>query len=120
MGTIRALVFDLAGVLLDFGGLESLRDLSGGRVGEEEFARFWSRSGWADRLYRGQCSPEAFAAGAVEEFSLAVTPAEFLAAFQTWLHGPYPGAFELIRTLRPHYQVACLSNTNVLDVRRFR
>lgn len=120
MGTIRALVFDLAGVLLDFGGIESLSKLSDGRVGEEEFGRFWSRSLWADRLYRGHCSPEAFAAGAVQEFSLAVTPAEFLAAFQTWLRGPYPGAFELLRTLRPHYQVACLSNTNALDVRRFR
>ena len=120
MGTIRALVFDLSGVLLDFGGIESLNDLSGGRVGEEEFGRFWSRSPWADRLYRGHCSPEAFAAGAVKEFSLAITPAEFLAAFQTWFRGPYPGALELIRTVRPYYQVACLSNTNALDVRRFR
>jgi glucose-1-phosphatase len=120
MGTIRALVFDLAGVLLDFDGIASLRDLSGGRVGEEEFGRFWSRSPWADRLYRGQCSPQAFAVGAVQELSLEVTPAEFLAAFQTWLRGPYAGAFELIRAVRPHYQVACLSNTNALDVRRFR
>lgn len=48
MGTIRALVFDLAGVLLDVGGIESLRNLSGGRVGEEEFGRFWSCSPWAD------------------------------------------------------------------------
>ena len=120
MSTIRALVFDLTGVLLDFGGIESLSILSDGRVGEEEFGRFWSRSQWADRLYRGHCSPEAFAAGAVQELSLAVTPAEFLAAFQTWLRGPYPGAFELIRRLRPRYQVACLSNTNALDVRRFR
>jgi putative hydrolase of the HAD superfamily len=117
---IRALVFDLADVLLDFGGLESLDALSGGRVGTREFGRFWSQSPWADRLYRGRCEPDEFAAGAVQEFGLGVTPAEFLASFRTWLRGPYPGAFDLLRTLRPHYRLACLSNTNVLDVRRFR
>src|SRR6187399_3330792 len=65
----RALVFDLAGVLLDFGGVESLRDLSNARLGAEEFGRFMSRSPWANALYSGRCSPEAFAAGAVDEFS---------------------------------------------------
>jgi putative hydrolase of the HAD superfamily len=120
MTTIRALVFDLAGVLLDFGGVESLARMSDGRIGEAAFSRFWSRSEWADRLYRGRCSPEAFAAGAVHEFSLAVTPAAFLAEFQTWLRGPYPGALDLVRALRSQYRLACLSNTNALDVRRFR
>jgi putative hydrolase of the HAD superfamily len=120
MAAIRALVFDLAGVLLDFGGGESLAALSGGRIGAEEFSRFWSRSPWADALYCGRCSPEAFASGAVQELRLPVTSAEFLAAFRTWLRGPYPGAFELLRELRPHYQLACLSNTNALDVQRFR
>ena len=37
---IRARVFDLAGVLLDFGGVESVHTLSDGRVAEEEFFRF--------------------------------------------------------------------------------
>ena len=120
MTTPRVLLFDLAGVLLDFGGVESLHALSKGRVDADAFARFWSRSPWADALYCGRCSPEAFAAGAVDEFSLAVSPAEFLLAFRAWLRGPYPGAFELLGELRPRYQLACLSNTNTLDVQRFR
>ena len=37
---VRALVFDLAGVLLDFGGVESLKELSGGRIGPQEFHQF--------------------------------------------------------------------------------
>jgi len=117
---VRALVFDLAGVLLDFGGIESLDELSGGRISAEAFGRFWSRSPWADRLYCGRCSPEEFAAGAVQAFSLPITPPEFLTAFRAWLRGPYPGALDLLRQLRPHYHLACLSNTNALDVRRFR
>ena len=35
---IRALVFDLAGVLLDFGGPESVYRMSDRRVGEKEFS----------------------------------------------------------------------------------
>jgi glucose-1-phosphatase len=116
----RVLLFDLAGVLLDFGGVESLEDLSNGRVSADEFGRFWSQSPWATALYCGRCSPETFAVGAVSEFSLAVSPAEFLLAFRAWLRGPYSGAFELLSELRPHYQLACLSNTNALDVQRFR
>jgi glucose-1-phosphatase len=118
--TPRVLLFDLAGVLLDFGGVVSLRDLSNGRVGADAFGRFWSQSPWATALYCGRCSPEAFAAGAVDEFSLAVTPADFLLAFRAWLRGPYPGAFELLGELRSRYRLACLSNTNALDVQRFR
>ena len=120
MAVIRALVFDLAGVLLDFGGVESLRDLSGGRIGELEFSRFWSYSPWADRLYRGECDPEAFAAGATEAFALNVTPSEFLTAFRRWLRGPYPGALDLVQRVRLSHRAACLSNTNALDVERFR
>lgn len=120
MAQIQALVFDLAGVLLDFGGLDSIAELSGGRTGAEAFSLFWSRSRWADDLYRGACSPEEFAEGAVTELSLTASPAKFLAAFRTWLRGPYPGAFDLLRDLRPHYRLACLSNTNPLDVARFR
>ena len=36
----RCLVFDLAGVLFDFGGVDSLRRLSAGRVTEDEFSGF--------------------------------------------------------------------------------
>lgn len=115
---IRALVFDLGGVLLDFRGLESLSELSNGRVGAEEFTRFWSDSRWAGALHRGRCSLDEFAEGAVRELSLSCTPQRFLEAFRGWLHGPYPGAFDLLRELRRRYQVACLSNTNAFDVQR--
>ena len=114
------MVFDLGGVLLDFGGVESIARLSRGQVGVEDFDRFWFHSPWADALYTGACTPEAFAAGAVEELGLNVTPAAFLGEFESWLRGPYAGAIELVVRLRKYTKVACLSNTNALDVRRFR
>lgn len=98
-------MFDLAGVLLDFGGVESVARLSAGRASVAAFDRFWSDSPWAEALYTGTCTPEALAAGAVEELRLDTTPGAFLREFQTWLRGPYPGAFELVGRLRPHAKV---------------
>ena len=87
--TIRALVFDLAGVLLDFGGVESLHKLSDGRVEQNEFFRFWSDAKCAQDFHLGRCTPDEFARGAVAEFQLTITPADFLREFRTWLRGPY-------------------------------
>jgi glucose-1-phosphatase len=114
------LIFDLAGVLLDFRGIESTLEISGGAISPAEFGMFWSKSPIADRFYRGQSTPEQFASDTVAEWSLAVSPAQFLAAFSQWLVGPYEGAFELLAKLREHYTLACLSNTNSLDCARFR
>lgn len=116
---IRAVVFDLAGVLLDFGGPESVYKMSDRRVGENEFFRFWSEARCAHDLHCGRCTPEAFARHAVRELGLPVTGERFLAEYQTWLRGPYPGAREMLQGLRPKYRVACLSNTDPLNVRRF-
>jgi putative hydrolase of the HAD superfamily len=117
--TIRALVFDLAGVLLDFGGPESVYKMSDRRIGEKEFFRFWSEAQCAHDLHRGRCTPEAFARHAVRELGLPVTSERFLAEYQTWLRGPYPGARQLLEGLRPHYRIACLSNTDALNVQRY-
>lgn len=117
--TIRALVFDLAGVLLDFGGVESVYRMSDRRIGDREFFRFWSEAKCAHDLHRGRCTPEAFACHAVRELGLPVTSERFLAEYQTWLRGPYPGALELLKGFRPQYRVACLSNTDALNVQRF-
>ncbi len=81
---------------MDFGGVESVVRLSKGRVGLATFDRFWSESPWADALYTGTCTPETFAAGAIEELQLPVSPLEFLHEFERWLRGPYPGALELV------------------------
>jgi HAD superfamily hydrolase (TIGR01509 family) len=116
---LRALVFDLAGVLLDFGGVESLHKLSDGRISEEEFFRFWSEATCAHDLHCGRCTPEHFAWQAVGQLRLPVTSERFLAEFQTWLRGPFPGALEMLEGLRPQYRVACLSNTDELHVRQF-
>jgi glucose-1-phosphatase len=116
---VSAVVFDLAGVLLDFQGAESIARLSDGRVSAADFSRFWTTP-LSDAFYTGDCSADEFAAGAVEAFGLKIDPGAFLHDFRTWLRGPYEGAFELVAAVRTRAVVACLSNTNSLDVSRFR
>jgi putative hydrolase of the HAD superfamily len=118
-GDTRAVVFDLADVLLDFAGAESLAHLSGGRFGPAEFSSLWS-SPLADALYRGVSTPSEFASGVIAQFGLPVSADDFLRAFGEWFIGPFPGALELVAQVRTAAVVACLSNTNSLDVDRFR
>jgi hypothetical protein len=65
---IKAIIFDLVGVLLDFRGPEKVLELSEGRIGAANFAKFWGESEWALRFSQGTCSSSEFAKGAVTYF----------------------------------------------------
>jgi glucose-1-phosphatase len=108
------LLFDLGGVLVEFDGIDSLIELTGGRLGREAARRFWLESPWVRKFEIGACSPGKFAAGAVNELGLTLSPDSFLHEFLHWEKGPYPGALELLETLKPHFILACLSNNNGL------
>jgi putative acetyltransferase len=120
MMNIKAILFDLAGVLLDFRGPDSISELSNGLINSSSFDEFWSRSKWAIAFTKGACTAHEFAQGAVEYFRLALSPETFLENYRSWYKGPYPGALDLIGFLKPKFRVACLSNTNVIDVPKFR
>ena len=60
----------------------------------------------------GACTPEEFAAGFVSEWTLALSPEDFLVEFATWPQGPFPGATELVEQVRAEVPVAFLSNMN--------
>ncbi len=107
----EVILFDLGGVLMNFGGLQRLADLSGESNTPDLRAR-WTSSRWLQAFERGQCDPEAFGAGVVEEWGLDLTPSEFVDEFSTWSAGPYEGAMELVRHLYEKIPMGCLSNTN--------
>lgn len=107
-------MFDLGGVLAEFGGVARMRVLAG-LDDDEELWRRWLTCEWVRRFERGGCTPEDFAAGVVEDWALPVTGEVFLAEFGTWLVGPLPGAEDLVRaTRRAGVPVAVLSNTNTV------
>jgi putative hydrolase of the HAD superfamily len=110
---IEVVLFDLGGVLFDFGGVEPMKVLAG-IDDDRELWRRWLTCRWVRAFERGRCSADQFAAGVVGDWSLPVTPAQFLSAFRSWVGGPFDGADALVRETRQHVRVGCLSNTNAL------
>ena len=105
------LLFDLGGVLVQASGLPTLQKLLP-RLERAEVVARWYASKAVGLFERGSIGPEDFAQAFTAEWELEVSPAEFLAVFGSWVDGLYPGAAELLRSLRGRHTIACLSNTN--------
>jgi len=105
-------LFDLGGVLVDPGGIEEMRELSG-IDSDEELWRRWLSCPWVQRFEAGRCSGEEFAAGVVGDWGLTLSADEFLTAFTGWRTMPYPGADRLVADVRSVAPVGYLSNSNV-------
>ena len=125
---IKAVVFDMGGVLVRLGSLPDLLGLDGRgqRTGggrsrplraEEWFWPRWLSSPTVRDFERGAITPDEFARSFVAEFSLTITPDEFLDNFARFCQGLLPGAVELVRSVPPPTTTALLSNTNDLHWR---
>jgi glucose-1-phosphatase len=112
---LTVLLFDLGGVLVENVGIvENLNKLLGKQVDEQTMKERWLRSPAARDFELGRVSPGVFAARFLHEWGSDVSPHAFLADVASWLGRPYPGAAELLRSLRPRHHVSCLSNCNEL------
>jgi glucose-1-phosphatase len=110
---VDVVLFDLGGVLIDFGGVEPMKELSGIVEDAELWAR-WLTCRWVRSFERGECTADEFAAGMVDDWTLPLDPRAFLAEFESWPGGTLPGADELVAEVRGRLPVGCLSNTNAL------
>ncbi len=112
-------LFDIGGVLtrLEFGAMAPVLRPD---VGATEWARWMLASRSATDFERGAASPETFGEAVVAEVGASgATVAAVLAAFGSWLVGPFPGALELLDETRgAGAAVGCLSNCNVLHAPR--
>ncbi len=115
---IEVVLFDLGGVLVELGGAVPARELTG-IDDDDEVRRRWLTCRWVREFERGTCTSEAFAAGVVADWSLPITPDEYLERFAAWPRGPFSGAAALIAATANHAVVGCLSNTNSLHSQRF-
>ena len=61
---IEVVLFDLGGVLFDFGGVEPMKSLSGIEH-DDEIWRRWLGCPWVRTFERGSCSADQFAEGVV-------------------------------------------------------
>jgi len=110
---IDMVLFDLGGVLIDFGGVAPMKELAG-IESDDELWRRWLTCRWVRSFERGHCSAEEFAVGVVSDWSLPVEPEAFLDAFRSWPGAPLPGAESLLRMVQRAMPAGCLSNTNAV------
>ncbi len=111
------LLFDLGGVIVELAGVPVWKEWTG--QSDHEIWERWLYSPAVRRFERGSSSSDEFAREIVREFDLPVDPATFLAQFERWPTGPFPGALELLAELEDRFRLACLSNSNALHWPRF-
>jgi glucose-1-phosphatase len=111
---IEFVLFDLGGVLVDPGGVEAMRQLSGLASDDEVWSR-WLACRWVRRFERGACSSEDFAAGVVADWALGLDADAFLSEFESWTGTVLPGALELVEEVGQAVPIGCLSNMNAVQ-----
>ncbi|HEY5172728.1 MAG TPA: HAD-IA family hydrolase [Acidimicrobiia bacterium] len=112
-GAIDVVLFDLGGVLIDFGGVAPMKELAN-IESDDELWRRWLACEWVRAFERGHCSADDFAAGVVSDWGLQVEPQIFLDAFRSWPGRALPGAEALVHCVRHTTKTGCLSNTNAV------
>ena len=107
------ILFDVAGVLVEFKGSQRLLELADGEVTREK-ARAFQRvtMPWVRKLESGACSISEFARGHLEDWPSGLTPEGLIEELESWPLRLYPGAIELLDSLQGRHRLGCLSNTN--------
>ena len=113
------LLFDLGGVLIENVGFERFDALLPQPVGIDALKQRWLASTSVRNFELGLSDAPDFARACVDEWELSCSPAVFIDEFTTWPKGFYPGALDLIATLRGRHRIGCLTNSNALHWARF-
>ena len=109
---IKAILFDLGGVLIQLGGISEMMGWTG--LDHDYFWQRWWASTSVREFEAGKLGASEFGAAFVEEFNLPVPADDFLIQFSKWPKGVFPGSEELLEEAAESYLLGCLSNTNAL------
>ena len=110
---IRAVLFDLGGVLERVDAGPKLEAWTSGRIPSSLFWERWLSSPSVREFESGKIGAEEFASRVVPELGLSIGPEAFLDDFRSWLAGPFEGAAELVSETRAAgFATASLSNSN--------
>ena len=109
---IRAVLFDMGGVLVELGPLDQLLGVA---MPPEEFWPRWLGSPAVRAYERGACDTVTFARDLAAELDLPLTTDELTERIRCFPRGLYPGAAELVREVSgAGLATGVLSNTNAL------
>jgi glucose-1-phosphatase len=115
---IRVVLFDVGGVLVELGGVDTMLEWLGPTVSADELWRRWLTSVPVRRFETGKIDAQTFAGGVIAEFDLKLDADRFLDAFAAWPTGLYPGTLEMLALIPSAYRLALLSNSNSLHWQR--
>jgi epoxide hydrolase-like predicted phosphatase len=116
--TIKVLLFDLGGVLVEFSGVRDLAGLLPERPDESEVLDRWKLCPHTEQFHLGKISQREFGERFVRDWHIDLDPRDFLREFRSWSRGLLPGAEELLEALRGRFRLAALSNSNELHWER--
>jgi len=106
----KVLLFDLGGVILPWVGPEALA-ASHGLTRAQVIDRF-EGSEIFNAYERGEVENDVFTTELAKLFHLGDVDVPTL--WNSWVHPPFAGVIDALAKLKPHYTLACLSNTNAL------
>ena len=109
---IKAVVFDMGGVIVRLSSLEDV--LSGSGLSGDEIWERWILSESVRLFESGGCDVDGFATGLIAEMGLDLSAAELIERFKGFPMGLFDGAAQLVRDVGERCTTAILSNTNGL------
>ncbi len=114
MAAIKAVLFDLGGVLVEIAGEQHMLSLLGQRMTREELWNMWLHSTAVRAHETGRITSAQFAEDLIAEFDIDISPDEFLSGFKGWLKAPFPGAQALLDDTSRHFITGILSNSSAV------
>jgi len=114
---IELILFDLGGVLLELSGVPQMMEWTGYSMSVAALWDKWLQSPTVRAFETGKMAPDEFGYKIIEEFSIPVSPSDYLRLFTTWTKGPFPGTLDLLKSIQA-IPIGCLSNTNELHWQR--
>lgn len=108
---IEVLLFDVGGILIELGGIEIWKNLTG-QTDEAELWSQWLNCQVVKDFESGRSTPTDFANGMVRKYDLQISTDQFIESFAQWPKGFYEGARELVADVAPNIRTGCFSNTN--------
>jgi putative hydrolase of the HAD superfamily len=115
---VRALLFDLGGVLIDYTGIEDLAAMLPQPLSHAEVRARLNACPHTQAFGVGRLGRDDYARRFVRDWLIDIDPVAFLDGFRASVRGWLPGAVELLTALRRRYRIAALSNTNDLHWER--
>ena len=107
----EVVLFDLGGVLIQLGGFDAWKEMTG-QTDDMEVLRRWLQCPVVRDFERGHCSVDSFVHSMIETHNLPIGPEDFLTLFKNLPVGFFDGAREVVADVIDHVRVGCFSNTN--------